>query len=108
MSAGLRLVGVLALVYALGACVTPDSAGTSTGIVVDVDGDLTSVAEFTISTGLGERMTFVPAGDGDFAFPLPHLQEHVRSGVPVVVEWERDGETLWAVAVDDAGDSEHP
>ena len=107
MTAGRRLVGVALVVLVLGACAAPDPTGTATGIVVDVVGDLTTVTEFTISTGLRERMTFVPTPDGDYAFPLPHLQEHVRSGVPVVVDWERDGDVLWATAVDDAVGSEH-
>ncbi len=111
MSGRRRLVGgmlVLGLL-AVGACAAPDDLrGVAVGMVVDVVGDLTTVREFTISTDDGERMTFVPAPDGDFAFPLPHLQEHVRSGAPVAVAWEEDDAgTRWAIGVDDAGDSPH-
>jgi hypothetical protein len=105
-----RLVGavaVLALLAAAACAPADEGTGVAIGIVVDVDGDLSTVQAFTVSTEDGERMTFVPADDGDFAFPLPHLQEHVRSGAPVAVAWEREGETLWAIAVDDAGDSPH-
>jgi len=80
--------------------------GTLEGLVIDVQGDLTTVSEFTVLSTDGTQ-TFVPAEDGDFAFPLQHLREHIISGVPVVVFWEhRDGQTI-AVIVDDAGESEH-
>lgn len=105
-----RLVGMLVFLglVAVAACAAPDpTTGVAIGIVVEVDGDLTSVDAFTISTDEGERMTFVPAPDGDFAFPLPHLQDHVRSGVPVAVAWEDEDGTRWAIGVDDAGDSPH-
>lgn len=74
--------------------------------MVDVQGDLTAVTEFSVLTEDGTEV-FVPAEDGDFAFPLPHLREHIISGVPVVVFWEgRDGHKV-AVFVDDAGESPH-
>lgn len=98
----------LAMVFSVAACSGQGATtGVAVGIVIDVEGDLSSVAEFTISTDEGERMTFVPAPDGEFAFPLPHLQDHVRSGDPVAVAWESEGEVLWAIGVDDAGDSPH-
>jgi hypothetical protein len=105
-----RFVGavtILALLAVAACAPTDDGTGVAIGVVVEVDGDLSTVQAFTISTEDGDRMTFVPADDGEFAFPLPHLQEHVRSGVPVAVAWEREGETLWAIGVDDAGDSPH-
>jgi hypothetical protein len=83
-----------------------DDRGTIEGLVVDVQGDLTSVTEFTVLTDNGQ-MRFIPAQDGDFAFPLPHLREHIISGVPVVVFWEDREGTRVAVLVDDAGDSPH-
>lgn len=98
-------LGLLAVV--LVGCAPPATSGTAVGVVVAVDGDLTSVEGFTITTALRERMTFVPAPDGDFAFPLPHLQAHVRSGDPVVVDWEREDDVLWATFIDDAFDSPH-
>lgn len=89
----------------LASCGTTDQ-GTVEGLVVDVQGDLRAVTEFTVLTDQGQ-MSFIPAPDGDFAFPLPHLREHIISGVPVVVFWEdRDGERV-AVLVDDAGESGH-
>ena len=80
--------------------------GTVEGLVVDVQGDLRAVTEFTVLTDQGQ-MSFIPASDGDFAFPLPHLREHILTGVPVVVFWEERDGTRVAVLVDDAGESEH-
>jgi hypothetical protein len=81
--------------------------GTSTveGIVVEVNGDLSAVADFTIVTSDSGRLRLVPAPDLRFAdgTPLSHLGEHVRSGDPVAVTYEElaDG-TLSATRVDDA------
>jgi hypothetical protein len=81
--------------------------GTSTveGIVVEVNGDLSAVADFTIVTSESGRLRLVPALDLRFAdgTPLSHLGEHIRSGDPVAVTYEElaDG-TLSATRVDDA------
>lgn len=89
----------------LAACGSADQ-GTVEGLVVDVQGDLSAVTEFSVLAEEG-TVVFVPAEDGDFAFPLPHLREHIISGVPVVVFWEdHDGQKI-AVFVDDAGESAH-
>jgi hypothetical protein len=64
----------------------PQIVLTALGIVTAVDGDLTSVRSFTV-LDRGELLTFVPAPDGEHAFPLPHLTEHLRDGDPVRVEW---------------------
>jgi hypothetical protein len=97
-----RLVLLAAL---LAACGSSDQ-GTTEGLVVDVQGDLSAVTEFSLLTQEGTEV-FIPAEDGDFAFPLPHLREHIISGVPVVVFWEdRDGRKV-AVFVDDAEQSPH-
>ena len=89
----------------LASCGTADQ-GTVEGLVVDVQGDLSAVTEFTVLTDQG-RMSSIPAPEGDFAFPLPHLREHILSGVPVVVFWEEHDGTKVAVMVDDSGESEH-
>lgn len=95
----------IALAVLLVAC-SGSSQGTTEGLVVDVKGDLEVVTEFSVLGGDGIEV-FSPAGDGDFAFPLPHLREHILSGTPVVVFWElRDG-VKTAVLVDDAGTSSH-
>ncbi len=95
-------IGAALLVAACGTA----GQGTVEGLVVDVKGDLSAVTGFTVLTDEGQ-MSFVPASDGDFAFPLPHLREHIISGVPVVVFWELRGDTRVAVLVDDADESEH-
>lgn len=95
----------IALAILAGACTIDRNAGpvdVVEGIVVGLDGDLTEVAGFTVRTTDGETLTFVPAEDGDFAFPLQHLGEHRSTLEPIVVEFQdRDG-TLIATSVDDA------
>lgn len=76
------------------------NGGTMVGIVVAVDGDLTTVTSFTILVE-GARVEFTPVAEGDYAFPLPHLREHLRDGTPVRVGWERRGGDLAAVSLAD-------
>ena len=71
-------VGILAVLI-LAAC-SPTS-GTVIGPVISVDGDLTEVRSFTVLVE-GDEMVFVPIVEGDYAFPLPHLREHLRDGSP--------------------------
>lgn len=99
-----RLLAACLLLLTAG-CGSSDQ-GTIEGLVIDVQGDLTEVSEFTVLSTDGQQ-TFVPAEDGDFAFPLQHLREHIISGVPVVVFWEQHDGQLVAVLVDDAGESDH-
>lgn len=70
------------------ACSTPTS-GTMKGIVVDVQGSLTDITEFTLLVE-GDQVTFHPIPNGDYDFPLAHLREHMRTGQPVLVGWERE------------------
>ena len=64
------------------------------GIVVDVNGDLTSVSAFTILVE-GDTVTLEPSAVGVYDFPLTHLQEHLRTGEPVLVGWKDvDGRKL--------------
>jgi hypothetical protein len=75
------------------------------GVVIEVRADLESVESFTVVTGEGERLRFVP-GPGlsrfDHGPPLTHLSEHLQSGDPIRVTFERDG-ALVAVMVEDVG-----
>lgn len=99
-----RLPLLLAVVLVLlgGACgAAGEEENQATGIVVDVRGDLQEVDSFTVLVE-GERVDFQVAPDGDFAFPLVHLRDHLRSGEPVVVRWEEDGARRVATFVDDA------
>ena len=88
-------VGVLAVLI-LAAC-SPTS-GTVIGPVVNVDGDLTEVHSFTVLVE-GEEMVFIT--EGDYGFPLPHLREHLREGAPIRVGWERRGDDLVAISIED-------
>lgn len=76
-------------------------SGTTIGVVTAVDGDLSTVRSFTVLDD-GELVTFAPAADGQYAFPLPHLTEHLRSGEPVRVEWGLIGGIRIALRVEDA------
>ena len=77
--------------------------GTSVvGVVVDFQGDLVTVESFSVLTPDGIELELVPAADGDFAFPLPHLREHLATGDPISIRYVEDGAVLVAVAVGDA------
>ena len=76
------------------------NSGTVLGVVTEVEGDLSSVQRFTVLVE-GETMTFVPAADGEFDYPLTHLRDHLRDGSPIRVTWEREGDRNLAVAVGD-------
>lgn len=70
------------------------------GIVTAVDGNLDAVESFTVLVE-GEQVTFRPSPDGDYAFPLSHLHQHLLEGAPVRVGWVREGEDLVAVSISD-------
>lgn len=95
------LIGIVAVAAAVLALLPSDS-GQLTGIVIAVDGDLTEVRSFEVLSD-GERRVFEPAPDGDFAFPLSHLRDHLRTGDPIDVEYERVDGVLLATHVSDAG-----
>lgn len=92
------------VVLALLAACRGGEAGTATGVVVEVEGNLEQVTSFTVVAEDGERLRFLPHPAGvDAPFPLPHLRDHLRSGEPVRVEWVRSEEgELLATSVDDA------
>jgi hypothetical protein len=88
---------VLGLVVAT-ACA--QTSGTVIGTVINVDGDLTEVRSFTVLVE-GDEMIFVPTAEGVYAYPLPHLRDHLRDGSPVRVGWERRGDQLVATSLED-------
>lgn len=94
------LIGLIA-VAAVALALIPTDSGQVSGLVVAVDGDLTEVRSFEVLSD-GDRFVFVPSPEGDFAFPLPHLRDHLRSGDPVAVEYERVDGVLLATHVSDA------
>jgi hypothetical protein len=105
---------VLSVLVALAACggATDDPAGptdttapsTSTdgtmmllGTVIDVDGNLATVKEFTVRSPDGSETTFELADGALFDDgPIAHVRDHLRSGQPVTVEYAitEDGSNL--------------
>lgn len=71
-----------------------------TGIVTAIDGDLTTVSSFDVLAD-GRTWRFEPSPNGDFAFPLPHLRDHLRAGDPVIVEFSEADDTLIATKISD-------
>ena len=76
-----------------------------TGVIVGVDGDLTTVRSFQMLTTGGERLEFVPGPDLA-AFPdgtpLTHLSGHLQTGAPIRVAYRVEGGANVAVIVEDA------
>ena len=99
-----RLGGALLALVLLAAACGGDGITSVRGRVVEVDGDLLTVERFAVVTDDGERLEFVPVEGLTFVggVPLSHLQEHLRDGFPVLVDYkERSGGTLVATRVDD-------
>jgi hypothetical protein len=90
----------ISLLLLLLATACAQTSGTVIGSVINVDGDLTEVRSFTVLVE-GDEMVFVPTEDGDYAYPLPHLRDHLRDGAPVKVGWERRGDQLVATTLED-------
>jgi hypothetical protein len=76
------------------------NGGTILGVVISVDGTLDQITSFTVLVE-GDEMSFLPADDGDYPYPLPHLREHLRTGQPVFVTWERRDGQLYAIELRD-------
>lgn len=74
--------------------------GTVLGVVVEVDGTLDQIDSFTVLVE-GDEMRFLPADDGDYPYPLSHLREHLRTGQPVFVTWERRAREIYATELRD-------
>lgn len=94
------LIGLVAAA-AIALAFLPADSGQLTGIVIGVDGDLTDVRTFEVLSD-GDRFVFEPSPDGDYAFPLSHLRDHLRSGEPVAVEYEDVEGVLTAMRINDA------
>lgn len=92
-----------AAVIALTIAACGSSAPTVEGLVVAVDGDLTTVRTFDVRIGGGDVLRFQPDPFAQFDFPLPHLSNHMASLDPVRVTYRSDGgQTLIAIGVSDA------
>lgn len=75
---------------------------TVRGVVLEVEGGLTSVDSFVLRTDEGEVLEVIPSPDGDFRFPLPHLHDHLRNSEPILVELDRSTDPPRAAAIQDA------
>ena len=98
------LVAAVALAIAGCSGSDPASGDTITGVVTEVNGDLTTVTGFVVLASDGSSHRFTPADGLLFeGGPLPHLREHVITGQLVIVTFEQgpDGGLL-AVHVEDA------
>lgn len=97
---------VAVLLSAVAGCTSDTSTDTTVvGIVTQVSGDLGSVESFIITDAEGQSYQFTPADgllfDGG---PIDHLREHIISGDPVEVRYERsDDGSMVAVEVTDEG-----
>ncbi len=94
----LRTIVVVVALCMLNACST---GGTGTGVVIEVDGDLTSVESFVVVTSDGEQLHLVPDPEIQYDFPLPHLRDHLRTGEPVVFEYDEQDGKLVVTAIGD-------
>lgn len=97
-----RALGAAITCIALVACSGGDPVVS--GVVVGVDGDLTTVNSFQVRSTDGDLLVFVPAPGIRFhgSAPLSHLTDHLVSGEIVEIEYEtlNDG-TLVATRVGD-------
>ena len=101
----MRITGaaVLGLVLIVASCGgSSEDREEVRGIVLEVEGDLGSVESFLLRTDEGEVLRVVPAPDGDFRFPLPHLHDHRRTSEPLLVELDRSYDPPRATAIRDA------
>ncbi len=91
--------GVAVVLAALLLACAPTS-GTARGVVIAVDGDLEAVSSFTVLVE-GEEWLLLPVSDGEYAFALPHLREHQRTGEPILVDWELVDNVRYALSLAD-------
>jgi hypothetical protein len=93
-----KLALIAVLTFVIISCTQTE--GTARGPVTAVQGSLTDVTAFTVFSS-GAELEFVPMGDQTYEFPLGHLREHLRTGEPVIVEWELRDDLRYALSVKD-------
>jgi hypothetical protein len=98
------LVAAVALAFTACSGSDPASGDTITGVVTEVNGDLTTVTGFVVLASDGSSHRFTPADGLLFeGGPLPHLREHVITGQMVIVTFEEGSDgRLIAVRVEDS------
>lgn len=104
----IRLAPLLVGAVVLAACAGATEVHSSEirGVVLEVEGDLTSVSSFLLRTDGGEVLTVIPAEDGDFEFPISHLSDHRSTLAPIIVELDRSVDPPLALAIRDADESD--
>jgi hypothetical protein len=99
------VVVVAAALLALAGCSgsDPASGDTLTGIVSEVNGDITTLTGFVVLAPDGSSHRFTPADGLLFeGGPLSHLREHIITGQLVIVTFEQGSDGgLIAVHVED-------
>ena len=95
---------LLAAVIALTAACT--SSDEVQGIVLEVEGTLTSVESFVLRTDAGDIITVVPSQDSDDAFPILHLYDHRSTLSPIIVVLDRSFDPPVARSIRDAADAD--
>jgi len=78
---------------------------TTTGVVIDVTGDLATVDDFVVRLPDGADQTIEPAPGIGFGADtaIGHLRDHLRSGAPVRIEYEVLDDGRWvALSIEDA------
>ena len=100
----LWLVVIGALVAIGFAVVLAPRTATATGVVVAVEAtSLTNVTAFTIRDAGGVTHRFALGGlENAVEFPPGHLQEHIVSGVPVIVTFREEAGVATAIRLTDA------
>ena len=98
-------VTIAAVIVSVSGCATADtsSGNTLSGVVSEVNGDLTTVTGFVVLDEDGSSHRFTPVDGLLFeGGPLTHLREHVVTGQRVVVTFEVGAEgELIAIHVED-------
>ena len=93
-----RWLSLTLLVLLVPACAS--TTGRTAGVVTEVEGTLTDVESFTVLSD-GEETLFFPIEGQEYEFPLDHLRDHLRSGEPVIVDWELRGDQRYVLAITD-------
>lgn len=73
-----------------------------TGVVIEIESEaIDDIQSFRLKDGDVVYDIYI-ADDVDYGFPLGHLQEHVQSADPVVVDLEQRDDKLYALTIEDA------
>lgn len=104
----MRIRKALVLVATLAAaCASePDAVESApdevTGVIVEIDsGSLEDIRGFTVRAE-GETYEILIASDVEYGFPLSHLNAHLASADPVLVDLEERDGRLYALSIEDA------